>query len=312
MLTEFDEAAVPPAARGRVRDAALRRFRAHKPAMASAAVVLGLALVAVFGPMLAPWDYRIQDLDGIAANGYRPLPPLSPGHVLGTDALGRDLLSRMLDGARISMTVALIAQLAVIAIGVPVGAVAGWFGGRIDAVLMRVADVFYAFPDLLFIILVSVAFLGTTLGTWLDGLFVVFVAIGLISWVTMARLVRAQVLTLKEREYVVAARATGVSDLGIIVRHLVPNTRGPIVVAVSLGLPGAILAEATLSFLGVGVQAPRASWGSLINHGADLMVRHPHLVIFPGLAVALTLMAFTFLGDGVRDALDPSLTEKGS
>ncbi len=275
--------------------------------------IVGLILVifflsaAVFGGMVAPYNYAFQDLKAILANNGRPLDPGAPGHLLGTDNLGRDLLSRLLDGAQISMTVAMVVQVVVLVIGVPVGALAGWFGGRIDTILMRITDVIYAFPDLLFIILLSVAFRESFFGQALNGLFLVFFAIGLTSWVTVARLVRGQLLSLKETEFVEAARAIGVSDGRIILRHLIPNAVGPIIVAVTLGIPGAILSEATLAYIGVGVQSPRASWGSLVAEGQKYIRAEPHLVIFPAVAIALALVSFTFLGDGLRDALDPKI-----
>ncbi len=231
-------------------------------------------------------------------------------HYLGTDELGRDLLSRLMDGARISLTVALVVQFVVLVIGIPVGAAAAWFGGRMDSILMRITDVVYAYPDLLFIILLGVAFKETFFGRAMDGLLLVFVAIGLTSWVTMARLVRGQLLSLKETEFVEAAKAIGVADRKIVTRHLLPNATGPIIVAVTLGIPAAILAEATLAFIGIGVQAPRASWGSLVADGNAYVRSFPHLVIFPAIAIAVALISFTFLGDGLRDALDPKLKGK--
>lgn len=278
--------------------------------------ILGLFLVAfllfagIFGPLIAPWPYQVQDLQAVFANGNRPLPPFSPNHILGTDQLGRDLLSRLLDGARISVSVAFVVQIVILVIGVPVGAIAGWFGGRLDNLLMRLTDVIYAFPDLLFIILLSVAFRETFFGKALDGLLLVFVAIGITSWVTVARLVRGQMLALKETEFVEAARAIGVSDRRIVTRHLLPNGIGPVIVAITLGIPGAILAEATLAYIGVGVQPPRASWGSLIAEGQKYVRSEPHLVVFPAIFIALALIGFTFLGDGLRDALDPKLKGK--
>jgi oligopeptide transport system permease protein len=203
-----------------------------------------------------------------------------------------------------------VVQLVILLIGVPIGALAGWFGGRLDNLLMRFTDVIYAFPDLLFIILLSVAFRETVFGQALDGLFLVFVAIGITSWVTVARLVRGQMLSLKETEFVEAARAIGVSDRKIVTKHLLPNGIGPIIVAVTLGIPGAILAEATLAYIGVGVQPPRASWGSLIAEGQKYIRSEPHLVLFPAIFIALALIGFTFLGDGLRDALDPKLKGK--
>ncbi len=232
----------PVASTGLWRDA-FSRLRKNRLAMVGLVMVALLFLIAIFGPALAPYPYQQLDTGPVLANGGRPLPPGSSGHLLGTDQLGRDLLSRLMDGASISMTVAIIVQIVVLLIGVPIGAVAGWFGGRLDNLLMRVTDVVYAFPDLLFIILLSIAFRETFFGRALDGLLLVFVAIGLTSWVTVARLVRGQLLSLKETEFVEAARAIGVSDRKIVTRHLLPNGIGPIIVAVTLGIPSAILAE---------------------------------------------------------------------
>jgi oligopeptide transport system permease protein len=286
------------------------RLRRNKLALVGLVLVSLLAFVGVFGPFLAPWPYDHQDLEAVFAAGGGPLPPGSPGHILGTDQLGRDLLSRLLDGARISVSVALVVQFVILTLGVPVGAIAGWFGGRLDNFLMRFTDVIYAFPDLLFIILLSVAFRETIFGQAMDGLLLVFFAIGLTSWVTVARLVRGQMLSLKETEFVEAAKAIGVTDRKIVSKHLLPNGMGPIIVAVTLGIPGAILAEATLAYIGIGVQPPRASWGTLIAEGQKWVRSEPHLVVFPAIAIALALIGFTFLGDGLRDALDPKLKGK--
>lgn len=301
--------AQPKAQAGPWREAAGRLFK-NKLAVLGLVIVALFLFCGIFGPLLAPWPYQVQDLPAVFANGNRPLPPLSPNHILGTDQLGRDLLSRLLDGARISVTVALVVQAVIIMIGVPVGALAGWFGGRTDNFLMRITDVIYAFPDLLFIILLSVAFRETAFGQALDGLFLVFVAIGLVGWVTVARLTRGQMLSLKETEFVEAAKAIGVTDRKIVTRHMLPNGMGPIIVAVTLGIPVAILAEATLAFIGIGVQPPRASWGSLIADGQKYIRSEPHLVLFPAIFIALALIGFTFLGDGLRDALDPKLKGK--
>jgi oligopeptide transport system permease protein len=215
-----------------------------------------------------------------------------------------------MDGARISMSVAIVVQIVVICIGVPIGAMAGWFGGRTDNVLMRFTDVMYAFPDLLFIILLTVVFKQTPFGQAMDGLLLVFVAIGLTTWVTVGRLVRGQMLALKETEFVEAAKAIGVSDRKIVTKHLLPNGIGPIIVAITLGIPAAILAEATLAYIGIGVQAPRASWGSLINDGQQVIRSSPWLTFFPAVCIAVALISFTFVGDGLRDALDPKLKGK--
>ncbi len=289
---------------------AFGRLRKNRLALVGLFIVIGLILLAIFGPIIAPYPYAQQDVQAVLANGGKPLPPGSPGHILGTDQLGRDLLSRLLDGARISMAVALVVQVVVLVIGVPVGALAGWFGARVDNILMRITDIFYAFPDLLFIILLSVTFRETAIGRAMDGLLLVFVAIGLTSWVTVARLVRGQMLALKETEFVEAAKAIGVHDRKIVTRHLLPNGVSPVIVAITLGVPGAILAEATLAYIGIGVQSPRASWGSLIADGQKYIRSDPHLVIFPALCISIALLSFTVLGDGLRDALDPKLKGK--
>ena len=284
------------------------RLRKNRLAILGLFMVLLLLFLGIFGPFIAPWPYAYQDLKAVVAGGGGPLPPGSPGHLLGTDQLGRDLLSRLLDGARISVSVAIVVQLVILLIGVPIGAIAGWFSGRLDNFLMRFTDIIYAFPDLLFIR--SVVFRETAFGRTFDGLLMIFLAIGLTSWVTVARLVRGQLLSLKETEFVEAARAIGVQDRKIITKHLLPNGVGPIIVAVTLGIPGAILAEATLSYIGIGVQPPRASWGSLISDGYKYIRSEPHLVLFPAIAIATALASFTFLGDGLRDALDPKLKGK--
>ena len=299
----------PKAAAGPWREA-LGRLMRNRLAIVGLVLVSLFLFFGIFGPYLAPYPYQQQDLKAIFANGNRPLPPFSPNHLLGTDQLGRDMLSRLLDGARISVLVAFTVQIVIILIGVPVGAIAGWFGNRTDNFLMRITDVIYAFPDLLFIILLSVAFRETPFGQALDGLFLVFVAIGLVGWVTVARLTRGQMLSLKETEFVEAAQAIGVADRKIVTRHLLPNGMGPIIVAITLGIPTAILAEATLAFIGIGVQPPRASWGSLISDGQKYVRGEPHLVVLPAICIALALIGFTFLGDGLRDALDPKLKGK--
>ncbi|MEX0710302.1 MAG: ABC transporter permease [Chloroflexota bacterium] len=308
------EALEQPAAAG-ARAASLwgdawRRLIRNRLAVVGGVIVLGLFILLFFGPLIAPYPYQEQHLVELVANGNRPIGPFQGEFLLGTDDLGRDLFSRLLDGAQISMTVALVVQAVVLLIGLPIGAAAAWYGGRVDSYLMRFTDVMYAFPDLLFIILLSVTFRDTAIGGALNGVLLVFIAIGIVSWVGMARLVRGQLLSLKETEFVEAARAIGVSDFRIITRHLLPNALGPMIVAVTLGIPGAILAEATLAYLGIGAQAPRASWGKLVADGQQYLRAEPHLVIFPALVIALALLSFTFLGDGLRDALDPKLKGK--
>lgn len=289
---------------------AFGRLRKNRLALLGLFLVIALLTLAIIGPYIVPYPYDQQDTNAVIANGGRALAPGSPGHLFGTDVLGRDLLSRLMDGARISMTVAIVVQIVVIAIGVPLGAIAGWGGGRWDTWLMRFTDVIYAFPDLLFIILLSVTFRDSPFGQALDGLFLVFFAIGLTSWVTVARLVRGQMLSLKETEFVEAARAIGVSNIRIVTRHLLPNSLSVVIVAITLGIPAAILTEATLAYIGVGVQPPRASWGSLIADGQRSIRGDPFLVVFPAIFIALALVSFTFLGDGLRDALDPKLKGK--
>jgi oligopeptide transport system permease protein len=289
---------------------AFGRLRKNKLSMIGLVMVLFLFFIAIVGPFITPFNYQDQDLQAVVATHGQPLPPLTGGHIFGTDQIGRDLLSRLMDGARISMTVAIVVQIVVLAIGVPIGAMAGWMGGRTDNILMRFTDVMYAFPDLLFIILLTVAFKQTPFGQAMDGLLLVFVAIGLTSWVTVGRLVRGQMLALKETEFVEAARAIGVSDRKIVTKHLLPNGMGPVIVAITLGIPAAILAEATLAYIGIGVQAPRASWGSLVADGQQVLRSSPWLVVFPAICIATALISFTFLGDGLRDALDPKLKGK--
>lgn len=277
--------------------------------IAGLVIVTALALIAIFGPFLLPYTYYEQDLEAVVAYGGA-LPPGSPGHPLGTDALGRDLLARTVDGARVSLTVALVAQLVVLAIGIPVGLLAGWRGGKTESALMRFTDVIATFPDLLFIIMISAAVVETPFYGLMNGLLATFVAIGLIAWVGTARLVRAQTLSLKQREDIEAARAVGVPEGRIVRRHILPQAMGPIAVAISLGIPLAILAESTLSFLGLGVQIPRASWGSLIDAGIDSFALAPWLVFPPMIALAVALVGFTLLGDGMRDAFDPRASRR--
>lgn len=306
--TAGEMAAYPDRSRGYWADALVRLLQT--PAgVAGLIIVIALIVVAAVGPLVVPWNYADQDLDAVVANGG-PLPPGSPGHVLGTDALGRDLLARTLDGAQVSLTVALVAQLVVIAIGVPLGLIAGWRGGLVEATLMRFTDIIATFPDLLFIVMIQAAIVNTPFFTVLNGLLATFVAIGLIAWVGTARLVRAQTLSLKQRDDIEAARAIGVTEGRILRRHILPQALGPIAVAVSLGIPMAILAESTLSFLGLGVQIPRASWGSLIDGGIDNITRAPWLVFPPMIALGIALLGFTLLGDGMRDAFDPRTSRR--
>jgi oligopeptide transport system permease protein len=291
LLASEAPAALPTRPATLWRDAARRLLR-NRLAAGGGVVVLGLALVAILADVLAPYPYTKTNFGRL---NERP----SVDYPLGTDQLGRDLLSRMIYGARVSMLVGLGAQLIVVAIGVPIGALSGYLGGRVDLLLTRFVDVMYAFPRLLFVILVM-SMLGA-------GLTNIFIAIGLTGWVGIARQTRAQVLALKEREFVAGARALGAGFGRVLGRHILPNALTPIVVAVTFGIPEAIFTEAALSFIGVGINPPTPSWGQMVGEGQVYLRSAWHLCVFPSIAIAVTMLAFTFLGDGLRDALDPKL-----
>jgi ABC-type dipeptide/oligopeptide/nickel transport system permease subunit len=280
-----------PAASSLWRDA-LRRLMRNRLAMAGALVVVLLCLVAIFADVLAPLPYTKTNFGRLNEGPTRDYP-------FGTDQLGRDMLSRMIHGARISMLVGLGAQVIVVIIGVPIGAVAGWFGGRTDTVLTRFIDVMYAFPRLLFVILIM-SMLGA-------GLVNIFIAIGLTGWVGIARQTRAQVLVLRGSDFVESARALGAGASRLLLRHILPNALSPIVVAVTFGIPEAIFTEAALSFIGVGINPPTPSWGQMVGEGQQYLRSAWHLCVVPSIAIAITMLSFTFFGDGVRDALDPRL-----
>jgi len=265
-------------------------FRRNPLAMAGLAIIVALVLVALSAPMLTRESPIAQELS------HRLRPP-SAAHWFGTDELGRDTLSRVLHGGRISLLVGLVGTLVSLIIGVTYGAVSGYRGGRLDDFMMRVVDILYSLPYIFLVILLLVFFSRS--------LVMLFVALGLVQWLTMARIVRGQVLSLKNQTFIEAARALGAGDGSIIFRHIVPNTLGPVIVYTTLTVPAVILQEAFLSFLGLGVQPPAASWGTLVSDGARVLALFPWLVIFPGIALSLTLLCFNFLGDGLRDALDP-------
>ena len=275
---------------------ALRRLRKNRMAMTGGYVTLALTLAAFLGPLVirATWgyDYEAQNL------AYGARPP-SAAHWFGTDFFGRDLLTRVLFGSQISLTVGLLAALVAASVGTVYGAVSGYIGGRLDMVLMRIVDIIYALPYM-FLVIVLVTIFGKSL-------LLLFLALGLVGWLMTARIVRGQMLTLKEREFVVAARGLGVRGGTILVRHLIPNTLGPIIVYFTLTVPSMILQEAFLSFLGLGVQAPRPSLGALITDGANHMAVFWWELVFPGGVMALLLFSLNFLGDGVRDAFDPQM-----
>ncbi|MDX5330400.1 MAG: ABC transporter permease subunit [Caulobacteraceae bacterium] len=280
------------AARGRsLWDDARRRLLRNRAAVGSMIVLAILVLAAVFGPMFTPYDYDQINKDHVWA------PPLTQGHLLGADSLGRDLLTRLLTGLQVSLAIGLVATTVSLIIGVAWGAIAGYVGGRVDEIMMRVVDVLYSLPFIFFVILLMVTF-GSNI-------ILIFVAIGAVEWLTMSRIVRGQTLSLKHKEFVEAARAAGLGAAGIISRHIVPNLLGPVVVYVTLTIPAVILAESFLSFLGLGVQPPMASLGTLIANGAQDMELAWWLLVFPSLTMVVTLMCFNFIGDGLRDAIDP-------
>jgi oligopeptide transport system permease protein len=271
---------------------AWRRLVRNKLAVVGGITVVILCLVAIFADVLAPYPYAKANFGKIYEFPSREFP-------LGTDQLGRDVLSRMIYGARVSMLVGLGAQIIIVLIGVPMGAIAGYLGGRVDLVLTRIIDVMYAFPRLLFVILVM-SMLGA-------GLINIFIALGLTGWVGIARQTRAQVLAIKEKEFVEGARALGAGFWRILTKHVLPSALTPIVVSVTFGIPEAIFTEAALSFIGVGINPPTPSWGQMVGENQQFLRSYWYLCVFPSIAIAVTMLSFTFFGDGVRDALDPKM-----
>ena len=267
-----------------------RRLQRNKPALVGAGLLLAMIVLALLTPWIAPWGYEQQNL-------LLGATPPSAAHWLGTDVLGRDMLTRILYGGRLSLAVGFIATALALIIGVSYGAVAGYMGGTVDALMMRLVDILYALPIMIFIILLMVLF-GRSL-------LLLFLAIGAVEWMTMARIVRAQVQSLRRQEFIEAAVAIGLPPGRIIARHIIPNTLGPVIIYATLTIPSVMLLEAFLSFLGLGVQPPQSSWGLLISQGVETMEEYPWLLIYPGIALATTLFALNFLGDGLRDALDP-------
>jgi len=272
---------------------AWRRLLANKAAVAGGIILLILIFLAIFAPWIAPHSYSYQNLE-LGAQ------PPSRDFLLGTDTLGRDLFSRILYGARVSLLVGFVATGVALVIGVSWGIIAGYFGGRIDSIMMRIVDVLYGLPFIIFIILLMVIF-GRNI--WL-----LFGAIGAVEWLTMARIVRGQVLTIKNQEYVLAAQAMGVTNIQMFRKHIFPNILGPIAVYATLTIPQVMLLEAFLSFLGLGIQPPMSSWGTLIRYGVESMEEYSWLLIYPGLTFTATLFALNFFGDGLRDALDPKIS----
>jgi oligopeptide transport system permease protein len=281
-----------PAARGFWADA-WRRLRRNKAAMVAATLILLITLLAFIGPSLSPHAFDAIDWDHMA------VPPGAPNdHWLGTDRLGRDLYVRTLAGVQISLQIGLLATLVSLFIGVLWGATAGYLGGRIDNLMMRVVDILYSLPYIFIVIILSTLFER-------GNIYVLFLAIGAVGWLTMARIVRGQTLSIKRKEFIEAALASGVGTPGILLRHIVPNVVGPVIIYATLTIPQMILFESFLSFLGLGVQEPQASLGSLINEGAQEMESAVWMLLVPAGFLVTLLMCFNFIGDGLRDALDP-------
>ncbi len=274
---------------------AIHRLTRNKAAMLSGFILILLIIAAALAPWITPYGYEEMDFNNMTAT------PPSSDHLLGTDAQGRDLLTRILYGARVSLLVGFVATGVALIIGVSWGIIAGYAGGKVDQIMMRIVDVLYGLPFIIFIILLLVIFESNI---WL-----LFAAIGAVEWLTMARIVRAQVIGLKNQEFVLAAKAMGVSNLSLFRRHLLPNILGPIAVYATLTIPQVMLLESFLSFLGLGIQPPMSSWGSLINDGVQYMEEFSWLLIYPGITFTITLFALNFFGDGLRDALDPKTSD---
>ena len=299
---------------------AWKRLRRNKLAVFGMTVLALMIVAVIVGPSLIYWTTGYTyDLIPTDRELVRSMPP-SIAHLMGTDDAGRDILARVLQGGRISLMVGIISTAVSLIIGVSYGAIAGFLGGRLDNLMMRIVDILYSIPYILIVIVLLSVFGGPSTPEWikwlstnlggagnqgLSQIFLLFFALGLVSWLTMARVVRGQILSLKNQEFVLAARATGVSNFGIIFRHLIPNALGPVIVYATLTVPSVMLTEAFLSFLGLGVQAPFASWGSLASDGIKNVAIFPWQLIAPGVTMALTLFSLNFLGDGLRDALDP-------
>lgn len=291
VLSTYAAALEAPKGRSLTQDA-LRRLVANKAALASVFVLVAIVLIAYVGPYFLPWAY-----DKIDWSSIRKPPNFDKGHYFGTDQNGRDLLARTLQGTQMSLLVAGVATAVSVIIGVVYGAIAGYFGGRLDAVMMRFVDIMYALPYILFVIILVVIFGRSPV--------LLFVGIGCLEWLTMARIVRGQTLSLKQREFVEAARAGGAGPFTIIFRHILPNLTGPVVIYATLTIPEIIITESFLSYLGLGVQEPQTSLGTLISFGAPVAEAMPWMLIAPAVFLVAMLLCFSYLGDGLRDALDP-------
>jgi peptide/nickel transport system permease protein len=285
---------------------AWRAFRRHKPAMAGSAIILIFVLAAIFASYISPYDPEKTDLDNLLA-------PPSAEHLMGTDELGRDLLTRLLYGGRVSLSIGVMAMALAVIVGALVGGLAGFYGGWIDNVLMRFVDMMLSFPSLFVLIILALALRDIPIealrGTAFASVFSIVLVIAVLSWMTVARLVRASFLQLKEQEFITAARAVGAGSLRIMVRHLLPNAMSPIIVAATFRVATSIVTEAGLSYLGFGVQPPTATWGNMLKNAQTNMTRAPWTAIFPGLMIFIAVIAINFIGDGLRDALDPYKVE---
>jgi oligopeptide transport system permease protein len=292
---------------------AFRRLQRNKMAVAGLVVIIVITLLAIFAPLLPlqdPVDYMSRETD--PGGGGTRLPPFwvdggNAKFLLGTDASGRDVLSRIIFGAQVSLMVGIVPVVIIVTMGLLIGVAAGYMGGWVDNLLMRLTDVVYAFPDLLFIIIMITALRDTPIAGVMDGLLIIFVSLSVIGWVGVARLVRGQVLSLKEKEFIEAARCIGAPTWRIMRVHLLPNTLAPVIVAATFAVPGFIITEAILSFIGIGIRPPRPTWGSMVQDGYTNINAAPHLVWIPAACIAILTLAFTFLGDGLRDALDPRM-----
>ncbi len=288
---------------------ALTRLLRNRAAIVGLVVIGVAAFVAIFAGVLAPYDPLAQDppkqlMEPIWMKAFGS-KYTDPAFVLGSDALGRDMLSRLMYGSRIGLIVGFVPVTIIFVVGLSVGMIAGYVGGWVDNILMRFTDVIYAFPDLLFVIIIVAMLRSTEAGELMGGLLVIFIGIAVVNWVGLARLVRGQVLSVKHREYVEAARCIGASPIYIMTRHIFPNILAPVIVSIAFAIPGALLTEATLSFIGIGIKPPTPSLGTMIADGFVVFSTTPWPVLLPALCISVLLLAFTFVGDGLRDALDP-------
>lgn len=279
---------------------AWRRLKQNKLAIGGLIFVVFITLAAIFGPILSKYNYYSQNFD------ITNMGP-SGDHWFGTDKFGRDVFVRILYGARISLTIAYVASILNLLIGVAYGGISGYVGGAVDNVMMRIVDIIYSIPMMIYVILIM-AFLSGRNGNQSDGgIKSIIIALVIGFWVTMARIVRSQIITLKEQEFILAAKVSGASHSRILLRHLIPNSMGSIIVTMTLSIPGAIFTEAFLSFIGLGISAPKASWGTLASEALEGYMLYPYQLFFPALAICLTILAFNLLGDGLRDSLDPKM-----